>query len=75
MKFYYQNKMEITLNNNIETFEAETLSITELLKVKNFTFRMLVIKVNEVLVKRDAYDSVFVKNGDNVSVIHLISGG
>jgi thiamine biosynthesis protein ThiS len=46
-----------------------------LLKVKNFTFRMLVIKVNEVLVKRDSYDQVFVKNGDNVSVLHLISGG
>ncbi len=67
--------MEIILNNNKETFDAETLSISELLKMKNFTFRMLVIKVNDVLVKRDAYDSVIVKNGDNVSVIHLISGG
>lgn len=67
--------MEITLNNNLEKFDADTLSITELLKVKNFTFRMLVIKVNDVFVKRENYDSVFVKNGDNVSVLHLISGG
>ncbi len=67
--------MKITLNNNIETFELDTFNISELLKIKNFTFRMLVIKVNEKVVKREEYDSVFVKNGDNVSVIHLISGG
>lgn len=67
--------MEIILNNNKEKFSQEILSISELLKVKNFTFKMLIIKVNDVLVKRDEYDTVFVKNGDNVSVIHLISGG
>jgi len=67
--------MEILLNNNIENFNSEALSISELLKSKNFTFPMLVIKVNDVLVKRENYDTVFVKNGDNVNVIHLISGG
>lgn len=67
--------MEITLNNNLENFDVDTLSISELLKLKNFTFRMLVIKVNDVFVKRENYDTVFVKNGDNVSVLHLISGG
>ena len=67
--------MEITLNNNVEKLPQETLSISELLKVKNFTFKMLVIKVNNELVKRDDYDIAFVKNGDNVSILHLISGG
>lgn len=67
--------MQIILNNTSEELTGDTLSISELLKVKNFTFRMLVIKVNEKLVKREDYDNVFVKNGDNVSVLHLISGG
>jgi sulfur carrier protein len=67
--------MQIILNNNLEEFAFDSLSITELLKEKNYTFRMLVIKVNETLVKRENYDTVFVKNGDNVSVLHLISGG
>lgn len=67
--------MEIILNSNKEKFDADSLTINELLKVKNYTFKMLVIKVNEKLVKRDSYDSVFVKNGDEVNVIHLISGG
>jgi len=67
--------MKIILNNNVENFVSDSLSITELLKEKNFTFKMLVIKVNEKLVKREEYDTFFVKNGDNVNVLHLISGG
>lgn len=67
--------MTITLNNNIENFDVETLSISEILKIKNYTFKMLVTKVNDNFVKRNDYEKVFVKNGDNVSIIHLISGG
>ncbi|PIP55284.1 MAG: thiamine biosynthesis protein ThiS [Bacteroidetes bacterium CG23_combo_of_CG06-09_8_20_14_all_32_9] len=67
--------MEISLNNKIEKFDEETFNITELLKRKNFTFRMLVVKVNNKIVKRNDFENTFVKNGDNVSVIHLISGG
>lgn len=67
--------MEITLNNTKENFNSETLSISEIMKIKNFTFKMLVTKVNGNFVKREDYDKFFVKNGDNVSIIHLISGG
>ena len=67
--------MKIILNNKEEIFDADQLTINELLKLKNFTFRMLVIKVNNQLVKKNEYDSVFVNEGDNVMVLHLISGG
>ncbi len=67
--------MNIVLNNNPETFEAERLSVNELLKAKNFTFKMLVIKINGNLVKKTDYDSAVVKDGDDVKVLHLISGG
>ena len=67
--------MKITLNNNPETFETEKLTISELLKIKNFTFKMLIIKINGVLVKKEAYDTTMVSDGDDVNVLHLISGG
>ena len=67
--------MKIILNNKEEIFDADQLTIKELLKLKNFTFRMLVIKVNNQLVKKNEHDSVFVKEGDDVMVLHLISGG
>jgi len=68
--------MKIILNNTPETLaDIEKLTVAELLKVKNFSFKMLVIKINEHLVKKEDYATTTVKDGDNVAIIHLISGG
>ena len=67
--------MEIILNNNIERFEAEKLTVSELLALKKFTFRMLIIKINDQLVPKDEYASRQIADGDDVMVLHLISGG
>lgn len=67
--------MQIILNNNLESFDKEKLTVNELLEKKNFTFKMLVIKINGKLIPKDRYDSTLINNGDNVSVLHLISGG
>jgi sulfur carrier protein len=67
--------IEFRLNNRDEQLPADTISVAGLLKIKNYTFRMLVVKINGRLVQKEAYDSVFIKNDDDVHVIHLISGG
>ena len=67
--------MKITLNNKEEIFDCELLTITDLLKLKNYTFRMLVIKINNQLVKKSEYEQAKVKDGDDVMILHLISGG
>lgn len=67
--------MKIILNNRNEEFQQEQLTINELLAEKNFTFKMLVVKVNGELVKRRDFDSVTIKDGDDVMVLHLITGG
>lgn len=67
--------MKIILNNNAEDFEGDGLTITEVLKIKNFTFKMLIVKINGSLVKKDEYDEATVHDGDNVNILHLISGG
>ncbi|MGE0090293.1 MAG: sulfur carrier protein ThiS [Bacteroidales bacterium] len=67
--------MNIIVNNNPESFKQNELTINQLLKLKNFTFKMLVIKVNGELVKKAEYDSFVIKEGDDVNVLHLISGG
>lgn len=67
--------MKIILNNKVEEFDAEQFTISELLQAKKFTFKMLVIKVNGHLVKKSEYESILVKDGDDVMVLHLISGG
>ncbi len=67
--------MKITLNNNTESFSEETLTVSQLLEKKNYSFKMLIIKINGVLVKKQDYNTSGVKDGDNVEVLHLISGG
>jgi len=67
--------MKIILNNRSESFVKEKITISELLKIKNYTFKMLVIKVNSKLIKKDAYDTFEIKDGDDVTVLHLVSGG
>lgn len=67
--------MNIILNNRQVCIDAEKLTVNELLKVKNYTFKMIVVKINKQLIKKEAYDSATIKDGDQVSVLHLISGG
>jgi thiamine biosynthesis protein ThiS len=68
-------KMRINLNNIYEDLEGDQMTISDLLRVKNFSFRLLVIKVNGQLVRKNEYDSTRIKDGDTVVVLHLISGG
>jgi thiamine biosynthesis protein ThiS len=67
--------MNIVLNNRIEFFEQDQLTIRELLTIKKYSFKLLVIKVNSELVRLRDYDSTIVKDGDDVMVLHLITGG
>jgi thiamine biosynthesis protein ThiS len=67
--------MKILLNNREETFDQSDITVSELLTIKNFTWKMLVIKYNGRVLKRNEYDNVRISEGDDVSVIHLITGG
>lgn len=67
--------MKITLNNNPETFEEISLTVDQLLKRKNFTFKMLIIKINGTLIPKGSYETTSIHEGDDVNVLHLISGG
>ncbi len=51
------------------------MTVAEILEIRNYIFRMLVIQVNGELVKRGTYDKAVVPDGATVEVIHMISGG
>ena len=67
--------MKITLNNRIEYFEEDTLTFEELFVLKKFSFKMLVTKLNGQLVKKEERGSTQIHEGDDVTVLHLVSGG
>ena len=67
--------MNILLNNRPEEFDAYELSITEIMQRKSFLFKLLVVKLNGVLIDKRDYASTFVREGDDLMIIHLVSGG
>jgi len=67
--------MKIMLNNRKEEFSVPTLTVNEMLKIKKFSFRMRVIKINGVLIPRDKYETTVIRQGDDVRMLYLMSGG
>jgi sulfur carrier protein len=67
--------MKITLNNRQEEFNSETLTISQIMEIKSFHFKMLVVRLNDALIKREEYSSTQVQDGDDLKIIHLVSGG
>ncbi len=67
--------MKILLNDREESFDRETLTVSEMLKLKKFSFRMRIIKINGVLISGEDYDSVGIHEGDVVNMLYLMSGG
>ncbi len=51
------------------------LTIADILKIRNYIFRMIAVQVNGELVRRGSYDTAVVPDGADVQVIHMISGG
>ncbi|HSW60922.1 MAG TPA: sulfur carrier protein ThiS [bacterium] len=64
----------ITVNGNvIEWFEGMT--VTDVLSVMKYTFKLLVVHVNDDIIKRDEWPLTIIPQGAEVKVIHLMSGG
>jgi len=67
--------MNITLNNEPLTIDGESITVEMLLKLKKYTFRLRIVKVNGRLLNRDSYGEEVINDGDTVQVIYLMSGG
>jgi len=67
--------MKILLNNRQEEFDKDTLSVSEMLILKNFTYRMRIVKINGEIISKEKYDSTIIHNGDEVQMLYLMSGG
>lgn len=64
----------IKVNGHMIPWE-EGMTVTRVLEVMNYTFRMLVIKVDGRLVKRNEYPQTLVPPGADVRVLHMVAGG
>ena len=67
--------MKILLNNRPEEFEKDTITVSEMLEIKKFTFRMRIIKINGLFIPKEKYNTTLIKDGDSVQMLYLMSGG
>ncbi len=65
---------KIRINGNIRDWH-EGMTVRDALKMMNYSFPMLVTKINGQLIPRDQYDHATIPEGADLRVIHLISGG
>jgi sulfur carrier protein len=51
------------------------MTVADILKIRNYIFRMIAVQVNGELVPRAAYAKTTVPDHADVQVIHMMSGG
>ncbi len=52
-----------------------SMTIRDILEIKNYRFPLLIIRINGILIPRNKYDSTTVPDKAVVNVLHLMSGG
>ncbi len=67
--------MKITVNRIPEEHPEESLTIRQILDRKGWSFPLIIVRVDGVLVARENYDAFRVRNGADVDLYHLVSGG
>lgn len=67
--------MKIRLNNREEEFDRDSITVSEMLIIKKFTFRMRIVKINGKFIPGEDYDSALINEGDEVQMLYLMSGG
>jgi sulfur carrier protein len=67
--------MKIILNNREELFEPDVLNISELMSIKKYSYPKIIVKVNHRIIEKEDFQSTYVKDGDNVVILHMLAGG
>ena len=53
----------------------EGLTVSDVIRQKNYRFPLLIVRINVTLIPRADYDTVLIPDGSTVDIIHLMSGG
>lgn len=68
--------MQINLNNRPEEIQGQQqITVQQLLDLKKFSYKMLLVRVNDSNIHKDDFATATINNGDKVAVIHLMTGG
>ena len=66
--------MTIDINGRERAF-VENETVKQLLKRMNYTFPLVVVKINGTVIPRKDFSEVIVPDESKVTILHMISGG
>ncbi len=66
--------MAITVNGDSHPFH-EGLTVEDLLVAKKYSFPLKTVFIGQRRIPRDEYATTLIHDGDEVRVVHLMSGG
>ena len=68
--------MKVLINGNEEVIDNNSITITQLLQLKNIKMpEMVSVELNGNILSRDEFDSTFLKDGDSVEFLYFMGGG
>jgi thiamine biosynthesis protein ThiS len=67
--------MKIIVNRIAEEHPEESLTIRQILDRKGWSFPLIIVRVDGRLVERADYGTTQVRDGADVDLYHLVSGG
>lgn len=61
--------------NGLQKSWKEGMTVTDILKIMNYEYALIVVSVNEETVHKDRYSSYIVEDNADVRIIHICHGG
>jgi len=65
----------IRVNDKFEIKWEQGMTVERLLEQLKFSFPLIIVSIDNVLVSRDEYATRLVPNGAQVKVLHMTAGG
>lgn len=67
--------MKLKVNFDADEYPEAELSVAEIMRRRKFSFPHVITRLNGALVERNAREGTMVRDGDDLEIYHLISGG
>lgn len=67
--------MRLFINSEIENINEPTISVADLLRIKNISSAGTAVAVNGALVTRGKWETVTLNDGDKINIISAAYGG
>ncbi len=68
--------MEIKINGESQSIEQESVTMSELLKIKEVKMPdMVSVEYNGEMLDRDKFDSTQIQSGDEIEFLYFMGGG